>query len=332
MTSNDEPLGVVAVGASAGGIEALTRFASNLPHGSPYAVLVVLHLPSNAPSVLAGIVDRAGPLPALAAVDATRLQAGTIHVAVPNHHLLVDDNHIVLSEGPTESGHRPAINALFRSAALAYGQRAVGVLLSGALSDGVLGSAAIRARGGTTIVQSPADAMFASMPLNALEAGVVDHEVPAAEMGDILSRLAGREFEEQEMEPDEGMELKNRIAMSRCFPPEYDTEALGPPSRYACPDCNEPLIAVDQDNYRCHVGHAWTADALLDAHDEKVDGALSFAVRTLQEKSKLSRRPTEKTDSGMIARRYIETADEAEHAMSVLGGRLGKGPPVSGEG
>jgi two-component system, chemotaxis family, protein-glutamate methylesterase/glutaminase len=177
---------VVAVGASAGGVEALTHFAAGLPPDLPYAVLAVLHMPAGVPSVLARILDRNGPLPAAEAVDGAPLEPGTIRVAVPNRHLLVYDRRIALSEGPSENGHRPAINALFRSVALHFGPRAVGVLLSGVLDDGTLGSAAIRSRGGTTIAQSPADALFPAMPLNAIDAGVVDRQVGALEAGRLL--------------------------------------------------------------------------------------------------------------------------------------------------
>ncbi|MBV9320695.1 MAG: chemotaxis protein CheB, partial [Mycobacterium sp.] len=270
MADENSTLNVVAVGASAGGVEALSQLAAGLPPDLPYAVVVVLHMPAGAPSVLARIIDRNGPLPAVTAEDGAPLEQGIIHVAVPNRHLLVLDHRIVLSEGPTENGHRPAINALFRSVALAYRQRAVGVLLSGVLDDGVLGSAAIRARGGITIAQSPADALFPAMPQNAIDAGVVDNEAPAAEVGGLLKQLADRVFEEREMESDNRMELENRIAMARRFSTEFDTEALGPPSGYSCPDCNGSLISVSEGNYRCQVGHAWTAEALLRARDEEV--------------------------------------------------------------
>jgi two-component system chemotaxis response regulator CheB len=313
---------VVAVGASAGGVEALTHFAAGLPPDLPYAVLVVLHMPVGAPSVLARILDRSGPLPAAQALDQEPLRPGTIRVAVPNRHLLVDDHKVALSEGPTENGHRPAINALFRSVALNYGQHAVSVLLSGVLDDGTLGSAAIRSRGGTTIAQTPTDALFPAMPLNAIMAGVVDHEVAAFEVGGLLKQLADRVFEEREMEPDARMELENRIAMARRFSTEIDAEALGPPSGYTCPDCNGALISVSEGNYRCHVGHAWTADALLHARDDEIEGALWVAIRSLQEKAKLSRRLADQVSPGLLSERYEAMADESEHAMSVLGHRL----------
>lgn len=322
MAGENNTLNVVAVGASAGGVEALTQFAGGLPPDLPYAVLVVLHMPSGAPSVLARIMDRNGPLRAVTAQHGAELEKGIIHVATPNHHLLVADHRIELSEGPTENGHRPAINALFRSVALRYGPRAVGVLLSGVLDDGVLGAGAIRSRGGTTIAQARSDALFPGMPQNAIEAGVIDHEVTAAEIGGLLKQLADRVLEEREMESDARMELENRIAMAKRFSTEFDTEALGTPSGYTCPDCNGSLIGVSEGNYRCQVGHAWTADALLRARDEEVDTALWVALRSLQEKAKLSRRLAEQVPPGMLSERYNTIAEEAEHAMSILGSRL----------
>jgi two-component system chemotaxis response regulator CheB len=322
MTDLEQKLGVVAIGASAGGVEALTRLTANLSPDLPYAVLVVLHMPADAPSVLARILDRAGPLPAATATDGTPLEPGRIYVARPDRHLLVDDAHLVLSEGPTENGHRPAVNALFRSTALAYGPRVLGVLLSGVLDDGVLGAAAIKARGGVVIAQSPDDALFPAMPTNAMRAGVVDHVSPAADMGGLIKQLTGRTIEERDMEPDDSMELENKIAMARRFSTDFDSEALGPPSGYVCPDCNGSLSAVSVGNFRCRVGHAWTADALLRARDEEVEGALWIALRSLQEKAKLSRKLAEKAGPGLMAQRYVDIATEAEHAVSVLSERL----------
>jgi two-component system, chemotaxis family, protein-glutamate methylesterase/glutaminase len=321
-THNGEPHGVVAVGASAGGVEALTEFASGLPADLPYAILVVLHVPANAPSVLAQIIDRSGPLPAVSATDDAPLEAGRIYVAVPDRHLLVDDHRMMLAEGPTESGYRPAINALFRSVALTFGPRAVGVLLSGVLDDGVLGTAAIRSRGGTTVVQRPDEALFPGMPRNAIHAGVVDHQVKAAEVGGLLVTLAGSESEEPSMERDLNMELENRIAMAPRFSTAIDGEALGPPSGYTCPDCNGSLMTLSEKHFRCHVGHAWTADALLKERDNEVECALWVALRSLQEKVKLSRKLVENVGPGAVRQRYSELADEAEHAMWILGKRL----------
>lgn len=129
----------MAVGASAGGIEALTELVASLPPDFPFAVMVAIHMWAGGPSVLAEILDRSGPLAATAATDGAILEPGRIYVAVPDNHLLARDHRVMLSDGPSESGRRPAIDVLFRSVALDYGSRAIGVLMSGLLDDGVAG-------------------------------------------------------------------------------------------------------------------------------------------------------------------------------------------------
>ncbi|MEB3982123.1 chemotaxis protein CheB [Mycobacterium sp. 663a-19] len=320
--------GVVAIGASAGGVEALSKLAAGLSPDVPCAYVVTLHIPPGAPSLLARIIDRNGPLPAVTAQNGVRLQPAHIYVCRPDHHLLVADHRVVLSQGPTENGHRPAINALFRSVALAFGPYAIGVLLSGVLDDGVLGLAAIRARGGTTIGQSAEDALFPALPANARNAGVLDRETPAAGIGAVLKELSHREIEVLNMEPDAAMELENRIAMKARFSTDFEAEQLGAPSGYTCPDCNGSLVSISEGHFRCRVGHAWTADALLAARDEEVEGALWVALRSLQEKAKLARRLADRTSPGLLCRHYTALAEETEQALAVLSERLsGVGPP-----
>ncbi len=316
--------GVVAVGASAGGVEALAAFVGGLAPDTPYPVLVVLHVPASAPSVLARILDRSGPLDAVSATDGDPLEPNRVHVAVPDRHLLVDDHRIQLAEGPTENGYRPAINALFRSVALSFGPRAIGVILSGVLDDGVQGAAAIRTRGGTVIAQRPDDALYPTMPQSALDAGAVDHQAAATDIGALLTKLADRAIEEPHMEPDHTMELENRIAMGTRFAVPVDGATLGPPSGYTCPDCNGSLMELDSRRYRCRVGHAWTADALLDARDDEAEGALWIAVRSLQEKAHLSRRLADAVGPGPLHDRYLRNAREADRALEVLGRRLAR--------
>ncbi|POX76348.1 chemotaxis protein CheB [Mycobacterium kansasii] len=323
--------GVVAVGASAGGVQALRSLAAGLSPDLPYAYLVTLHLPPGAPSVLARILDRSGPLPAVPAEHGAALQPGRIYVATPDRHLLVSDHRVVLSHGPTENGHRPAINALFRSAALAFGPRAIGVLLSGVLDDGVLGLAAIRSRSGTTIGQTAGDALFPSMPTNARHAGVLDREAAAADIGAVLKELSHRQSKEPTMEPDAALELENRIAMAAPFSTDFDTRELGAASGYTCPDCHGSLVLIGDGNYRCHVGHAWSADALLAARDGEIEGALWVALRSLQEKARLARHLAAKAGRGPLLQRYLAQAEETERALAVLGQRLSAGVSHRGD-
>jgi two-component system chemotaxis response regulator CheB len=189
-----------------------------------------------------------------------------------------------------ENGHRPAINALLRSVALDYGPRAVGVLLSGLLDDGVAGLAAIRDRGGVTI-------------------------------GGLLTQLAGREIKESELDPDGLPELENRIAMSKRFAPNVQPRDLGPPTTYTCPTCKGTLMAVAENAYRCPIGHAWTAEALFFARDEELEGAVCVALGILREKAKLFHQLAENT-AEEPHKRYIALAGQAEHAIAVLAGGL----------
>ncbi len=181
---------LIVVGASAGGVEALKAFVAGLPADLPAAVLVVLHLPTSRTSALATILGRSGPLRAEFARAGQPLTHGLIQVAPPDHHLLVTDGVVALSHHPAENGHRPSVNALFRSAAMAAGPAVIGVLLSGALDDGVAGLAAIVSRGGLAVVQDPAEALHASMPEQALRHVEVDYVLSATDMGAVLAASA----------------------------------------------------------------------------------------------------------------------------------------------
>lgn len=188
---------LVVVGASAGGVEALTRFAASLPPDLPAAVAVVLHIPAGGQSALHHILSRSGPLRCSTAADRQPLLPGHVHVAPPDRHVIVEGDELRLSDGPSMHGHRPAVDALFSSAARTRGARTIGVVLSGALADGTAGMVAIKSRGGVAMVQDPTEARCNGMPLSAIRHVQVDHVLPVAEMGRQLALLAG-----QEVEPD----------------------------------------------------------------------------------------------------------------------------------
>src|SRR5262249_55190624 len=158
------------------------------------------------------ILTRAGPLPAAHALDKEPIRPGRIYVASPDLHLLLRRNTIRLVRGPKENNARPAIDATFRTAARAYGPRVVGVVLSGALDDGTAGLAAIKERGGITVVQDPGDALFPDMPRNAMEAVKIDYCLPTREIASLLVRLALEPVQEEAARPvPEEMEKESEV-------------------------------------------------------------------------------------------------------------------------
>jgi two-component system chemotaxis response regulator CheB len=181
--------GLVVMGASAGGVETLKEVVGRLPADLPAAICVVLHIAPSSPSALAHILERAGRLPCRAARDGEALEPGEMLVAPPDHHLLIEDNVARLSAGPRENGHRPAIDALFRSAANAWHDRVVGVVLSGTRDDGSAGLAAIKANGGCAIVRDPDEAMYREMPANAISHVAVDAVLPSRLIAQTVSAM-----------------------------------------------------------------------------------------------------------------------------------------------
>jgi two-component system, chemotaxis family, protein-glutamate methylesterase/glutaminase len=286
---------VICIGASAGGIEPLKQIARRLPAGFPAAVFVVLHVPESGTSVLPNILSRAGSLAASHARHGDPIRASHIYVAPPGFHLTVEAHRMRVVRGARENGHRPAIDPLFRSAALAFGARAVGVVLSGLLDDGTIGLKEIKRAGGTAIVQDPADTEWPAMPLSALANVEVDHALPAKDIGDLLVRLVGKPAAATPLEPDEAERAANELRNITMHMDER--EKPGDPSPYSCPECGGVLWEMRDGEllrFRCRVGHAYTSDALGAEQADTVEKALWTALRALEEQSALRHRLAER--------------------------------------
>jgi two-component system chemotaxis response regulator CheB len=277
------PRHIIVIGASAGGVEAVSELVSRIPGDIPAAISVTLHFPPRGASALPRILERVGSLPAAHAADGMPLKDGRIYVAPPDHHLLIFRDGIRLYRGPRENGNRPAIDPMFRSAALTYGRRVIGVVLSGSLDDGTSGLMAIKRRGGIAVVQAPDDAVFPSMPLSAIEHVDVDHVVSVHQMGELLARLANRPVavEERTVSDETRKEVElTEMSLGR-MPAEAHPGVLAP---FGCPDCGGTLWQLrdgDLVRFRCRVGHAWSAEALLQRQHETLDDALWTALRAL---------------------------------------------------
>jgi two-component system chemotaxis response regulator CheB len=302
---------IVVVGGSAGAIEALKKLVSGLTKEFPAAVFVVVHVWPEAKSMLPEILSRSGPLPAAHARDGESIQPGRIYVAVPDCHLLLKHGEVNLRRGPKENLHRPAVDPLFRSAALAYGPRVIGVILSGGLDDGTAGLLAVKRHGGIAVVQDPSTAGTPGMPASACENVDVDHILPVSEIAPLLMQLAHERVREPVTAVAEPEEPETGVAMGRAANAVRfgADEPPGKPSAYACPECHGVLFEVeDRDflRFRCRVGHAYSEETLSLELSSGAEAALWAGLRALEENAALERRLASRAK----ARNHLQTAEQ----------------------
>ena len=284
---------LVVIGASSGGIETLRTIVAGIPDTFSAAICIALHMSPESPGVLPEILGRVGRLPVSLARDGQRIQAGQIYIAPPDRHLLIEPGRLRVTKGPREHGFRPAIDPLFRSAAQVFGPAAVGIVLTGNLDDGTAGLWTIQKLGGTTVVQDPEDALFPSMPQNALRHVSADYVVPASRMASLMDELTSKTSQEGEpvaVPPHIDVEIK--IANEE-NPRDAGLEKIGVPSPYACPDCHGVLLEIEEGGrirFRCHTGHAYSLESLLAGMREGIEQAVTAAERAFHEASLLMQR------------------------------------------
>lgn len=304
---------IVVVGTSAGGMDALKRLVAQLPADFPAAVFIVQHMAAemSGGALLKGL-ERAGSLPCVKASNRERFQEGQIYLTPPDHHLLVGKGEeIMVTKGARENRWRPAIDPLFRSAAVAYGNKVVSVLLTGYLDDGTAGTIAVKRCGGTTVVQDPEDAAYADMPMNAIQNAKVDHVVPLAEMGALLTRLVdapvGKGFA-----PPQDIVTEAQIA-ERVLSDLASVGELGEQVPYNCPECGGVLwkIHAEEMRYRCHTGHSFTAPVLLGAQTAKIEETMWVALRMFEERRNLLMTMAAKEDGRGTTPSAAERAEES---------------------
>ncbi len=282
---------IVVIGASAGGIESLARLFGRIAADLNASIFVVQHIGRTSALNLDRILDQAGPLPVVLAKDRETFSPGHIYLAPPDHHLLVSQTTIRVTHGPRENRSRPAIDTLFRSAAVFHTTRVIGVVLSGLLDDGTAGLLAIKRCGGIAVVQHPDDALFSEMPKNAVAYVDVDHLTNLDAMPNLLQRLTN-EASEQLVSPPNDL-LREALMAEAESGDRPDTEAIGNLSGFVCPECNGPLWRIDSEpheRYRCHTGHAFTARALQEELAEATERALWVALQNLESRIRMLER------------------------------------------
>jgi two-component system chemotaxis response regulator CheB len=290
---------IIAIGASAGGVELLLELAPELPATLPASIFVVVHTPPGQAGALAELLSSRGHLPATYPLHGDPIVPGRIYVAPADAHLLVRPGLVEVVRAARENGHRPAVDPLFRTASWAYGPRVVGVVLSGWQDCGTAGMMSVKARGGVAVVQDPATAAAPEMPASVIRRVAVDHVVHPLELPGLLARLTAEPVRATALpEPPEALE-------------EVEGQRLGTPAGLVCPLCQGVLTEAHLggfEHFRCHVGHAFTLESLVREQGEDVERALWAATRSLEESAGLSKRLAARTADAGLRRRFAETS------------------------
>ena len=318
---------IIVIGASAGGLKALSTIVSSLPADIDAALFIVQHLEANKPSILPKILEDVGSLPTAHPKDQEKIQKGRIYVAPPDYHLLVNEGYMRVVRGPQENRFRPAIDALFRSAARSYGPRVVGVVLTGYLDDGTVGLMAVKKRGGVAVVQDPTEAEYPSMAKSALRYVKVDNCIQLREIPELLVRLADEPAADDSAYPiPQDIEFETNIAAQQMNTKEFldNVESIGMRTTYSCPECNGSIWQIGNEGplrFRCHVGHSYTGDIFIAEQTQNLENALWSAVRVMEEKVTFSRQMADRMKSYNLdnaVKKYEDYAKNLDKEVSIV--------------
>lgn len=319
MSQDTNGRDIIVIGGSAGSMQPLRTLAASLPPDLPAAVFVVMHVSPGSPGLLPDILNYSGQIPAIHAHDGDPIRRGQIYVAPPDYHLLVKDGTMQVVRGPRENRFRPAIDPLFRSAAQIYGPRVAGVLLSGGLNDGTYGMMLVKAHGGLTVVQDPAEADVPDMVQSAIDHMDVDHILPVAQIAPLLNDLV--------RQPMAGPAVN--AANPHSDPAEAKHTGLphrpsGELAPIVCPECGGALWEARHGKllrYECHEGHAFTGETLHSEQAEMIEAAMWSALRTLDENTELSlrlARNAANTGRHETARAFEEHARDSKQRADII--------------
>lgn len=316
MSNPNVARSIVVIGASSGGVEALQTVVGGLPEDLRAAVFIVLHTSPSSPAVVAQILARVCRLPVKTAVHGEPIPIGEVRVAPPDQHLVLTADRVELDRGPKQNRVRPAIDALFRSAAMFHGPAVIGVVLTGNLSDGSAGLAAITHCGGVAIVQAPGDAMYPDMPRNAIEADSPQFVVPLVEVAGCIVKATREAGEVRPVPESLAVEAARGLHLGPTW--ERKNDRIGQRAALTCTDCGGPLWKVDDDEhprFRCLLGHTFDESVLLGAKTEEALRALWIAVRTLDERARML---SDMADSNRLAHRNLTALQYSQRQDELL--------------
>jgi len=303
---------IIVIGTSAGGLDALDELVGELAADIPASIFIVQHMaPENTAEALLHRLGRHRAFDCRLARDGETFESGRIYIAPADYHLLVKEKTLLVTKGARENRYRPAIDPLFRSAAVTHGSRVIGVVLTGMLDDGTAGLVAIKKCGGIAIVQDPKDAAYPDMPENALNNLKVDHCVPLAGMGALLEKLT-REAPGKSKPIPQDVRTEAEIA-ERVLSDIAQVNTLGNQAPYNCPNCGGVLWEMKNPGlrrFRCHTGHSFTTTALLAGQSEKIEESLWVSLRMLEERRNLLNNMGQKETRASGKRSYADRAKE----------------------
>lgn len=315
---------IIVIGASTGGFEAFKQIVRDLPPNLDASVFIVRHMSPNIRGIMPEVLNKLNTIYAAHASDKEPIKTNRIYVAPPDHHLLIEEGRVRVTHGPKENRFRPAVDPLFRSAAYAYGNRVIGVVLSGGLDDGTAGLWRIKYNGGIAVVQDPADAEMPSMPQNALREVKVDYCVPVSEIAGLLVKLSSEEITVNTGGmKDEKTKIEIDIAAEENALKRGSLD-IGVFSPYTCPECHGVLSKImdgDLARFRCHTGHAYSADTLMAAITEKIEDSLYSAVRGMDENILLLNHIGDhyaEANQPILAAVYLKKAKEAGERSDII--------------
>lgn len=278
---------IVVIGSSAGGVTALEELIASLPADFTKPIFIVQHFAAETFNYLPETLNRLGKRNAMYPANGTSIKPGNIYIAPPDYHMLIEGNQILVKKGPKENRSRPSIDVLFRSAAYTFGHSVIGIILTGRRDDGSSGMWSIKRMGGITVVQDPLDALHPGMPANILQYVDVDYVVPLAKISNLLSDLTKKPVKTKSITQDEVKLLKLEVdiaALGDAF--NKGIQDMGEHSSLTCPECGGALSTFTEGSlvrYRCHTGHAYTSNTLLDEVAEMAEKKLWQALRSLEE-------------------------------------------------
>ena len=316
MASLKKPEFIVTVGASAGGLNAVSELIAQIPEDLSVSVFIVLHLSKvGMGSFLINRIQKYTSYKCSIGADGEEIEAGHIYLAPADEHILIREGKILIGRGPAENRWRPSIDVLFRSAAASYGNRTIGIILTGYLNDGTAGMSAIKKSGGFCIVQDPNEAEYPDMPLSVIENIEVDYCVKLAEIGPLIKEIMSREAIEGNGVPADVIR-EAEIAQNVATGVEVITSLPTQPSVFICPDCVGGLWSMKDENlnrYRCQIGHAFSEKDLDLRQSENIESTLWVALRMMEERKTLLKKISSDHEAkGYVRMSTIDTEKAAE--------------------